>query len=102
MDIALALWRSSTAVQVSSLAIIAVFFAVLRKSVRTGELRYRVFGWIADFTALAVSFSVGIAALEPGGEPEEAVKAADELTYRAKPLRLRTRAPGAAAASGLA
>jgi diguanylate cyclase (GGDEF)-like protein len=57
MDSALALWRWSTAVQVSSLAIIAVFFTVLGRSVRTGELRYWVFGWIADFTALAAALA---------------------------------------------
>jgi diguanylate cyclase (GGDEF)-like protein len=55
MTSAIELWRWSTAVQVSSLAIIAVFFAVLGKSVRTGELRYWTYGWIADFTALAVA-----------------------------------------------
>jgi diguanylate cyclase (GGDEF)-like protein len=57
MELELALWRWSTAVQVSSLATIAVFFAVLARSVRTGELRFWVFGWIANFTALAVALA---------------------------------------------
>jgi diguanylate cyclase (GGDEF)-like protein len=49
------LWRWSTAVQVSSLATIAVFFIVLARSVRTGELRFWVLAWIANFAALVVT-----------------------------------------------
>jgi diguanylate cyclase (GGDEF)-like protein len=53
----LMLWRWSTTVQLSSLAIIAVFFAVLARSVRSVELRWWVLAWCADFLAIAVALS---------------------------------------------
>jgi len=39
------LWVWSTAVQTTSLLMIAVFFAVLARSVRLVELRIRVWAW---------------------------------------------------------
>ena len=42
----------------------------------------------------AITFSVGLAVLAPGGHPDEAVKAADEAMYAVKTRR----APGPAAA----
>jgi diguanylate cyclase (GGDEF)-like protein len=53
----LMLWRWSTTVQLSSLAIIAVFFAVLARSVRSAELRWWVLAWCANFLALAVTIA---------------------------------------------
>ncbi len=53
----LMLWRWSTTVQLSSLAIIAVFFAVLARSVRSAELRFWLLAWCADFVAIAVALS---------------------------------------------
>jgi diguanylate cyclase (GGDEF)-like protein len=53
----LLLWRWSTTVQVSSLAIIALFFVVLSRSTRSSELRWWVFAWTANFVALAVALS---------------------------------------------
>ncbi len=53
----LMLWRWSTTVQLSSLAIIAVFFAVLARSVRSVELRFWVLAWCTDFVAIAVALS---------------------------------------------
>ena len=51
----LMLWRWSTTVQLSSLAIIAVFFAVLSRSVRSAELRWWVLAWCANFVALGIT-----------------------------------------------
>jgi diguanylate cyclase (GGDEF)-like protein len=51
----LMLWRWSTTVQLSSLALIAVFFAVLSRSVRAAELRFWVLAWGANFLALAIT-----------------------------------------------
>jgi diguanylate cyclase (GGDEF)-like protein len=53
----LILWRWSTTVQLSSLAIIAVFFAVLARSVRSAELRWWVLAWCANFFAIAIALS---------------------------------------------
>jgi diguanylate cyclase (GGDEF)-like protein len=51
----LLLWRWSTAVQVTSLVMIAVFFTVLGRSIRTAALRWWVRAWQANFAALAVT-----------------------------------------------
>jgi diguanylate cyclase (GGDEF)-like protein len=53
----LMLWRWSTTVQLSSLAIIAVFFAVLARSVRSAELRFWTLAWCTDFLAIAVALA---------------------------------------------
>jgi diguanylate cyclase (GGDEF)-like protein len=53
----LMLWRWSTTVQLSSLAIIAVFFAVLARTVRAAELRWWVLAWCADFFAITVALA---------------------------------------------
>ena len=51
----LMLWRWSTAVQVTSLLMIAVFFTVLGRSIRTAALRWWVRAWQANFAALAIT-----------------------------------------------
>lgn len=51
----LALWRWSTAVQLSSLVIVTLFFAVLARSVRLLELRFWVQAWSCNLAALAVT-----------------------------------------------
>ncbi|MGH9320664.1 MAG: GGDEF domain-containing protein [Vicinamibacteria bacterium] len=51
----LLLWRWSTTVQLSSLAMIAIFFAVLARSVRAAELRWWVWACCANFGALSVA-----------------------------------------------
>jgi diguanylate cyclase (GGDEF)-like protein len=50
-----ALWQWSSAVQITSVLMIAVFFAVLWRSVRRAEMRWWVYAWSADFVALAVT-----------------------------------------------
>jgi diguanylate cyclase (GGDEF)-like protein len=51
----LLLWRWSTSVQITSELIIAVFFVVLARSVRRGELRAWVGAWVANLGALFVA-----------------------------------------------
>lgn len=51
----LLLWRWSTAVQVTSLVMIAVFFAVLGRSVRRAEVRWWVAAWVGNLAALGVT-----------------------------------------------
>ena len=51
----LLLWRWSTAVQVTSLVMIALFFTILGQSVRTAALQWWVRAWQANFAALAVT-----------------------------------------------
>src|SRR5688572_9589746 len=51
----LLLWRWSTAVQVTSAVMIAVFFFVLRRSVRRVELRPWVEAWLINLLALLVT-----------------------------------------------
>jgi len=51
----LLLWRWSTAVQVTSLVMIAVFFAVLGRSVRRAEVGWWVKAWVANLAALGVT-----------------------------------------------
>jgi diguanylate cyclase (GGDEF)-like protein len=53
MDILL--WRWSTAIQVLSLVMIAVFFAVLSRSVRRIEVQWWTRAWLANLVALAVA-----------------------------------------------
>jgi diguanylate cyclase (GGDEF)-like protein len=51
----LLLWRWSTAVQAISLAMIAVFFAVLTRSVKRADLRWWLWAWLANLAALGVT-----------------------------------------------
>jgi diguanylate cyclase (GGDEF)-like protein len=51
----LLLWRWSTAVQVTSLLMIAVFFTILGRSIRTAALGSWVRAWQLNFAALAVT-----------------------------------------------
>ena len=51
----LLLWRWSTAVQVTSLLMIAVFFTILGRSIRTAALQSWVRAWQCNFGALAVT-----------------------------------------------
>ena len=51
----LLLWRWSTAVQITSLVMIAVFFAVLGRSVGRSEVRWWVAAWLANLGALGVT-----------------------------------------------
>ena len=55
MNLELALWQWSNAVQITSVLMIAVFFAVLSRSVRRAEMRWWVYAWSADFVAMAVT-----------------------------------------------
>lgn len=57
MNLELALWQWSNAVQITSVLMIAVFFAVLRRSVRRAEMRWWVYAWSADFAAEAVTLT---------------------------------------------
>jgi two-component system sensor histidine kinase/response regulator len=51
----LLLWRWSTAVQVTSMIMIAVFFAALSRSVRRPEMRLWACAWLADLAALVLA-----------------------------------------------
>jgi diguanylate cyclase (GGDEF)-like protein len=51
----LALWRWSTAVQVTSLLLVTLFFSVLARSVRLLELRFWVKAWACNLLALLVT-----------------------------------------------
>ena len=53
----LLLWRWSTAVQVTSLVMIAVFFAALLRSSRRSELKWWVAAWTCNAAALAISLT---------------------------------------------
>jgi diguanylate cyclase (GGDEF)-like protein len=53
----LMLWRWSTAVQLTSLLMIALFFTVLGRSIRTAALASWVRAWQCNFAALAVTLS---------------------------------------------
>ncbi len=55
MNLGLALWQWSNAVQIASVLMIAVFFAVLWRSIRRVEMRWWVYAWSAGFLSLAVS-----------------------------------------------
>lgn len=51
----LLLWQWSTAVQMTSLAMIATFFALLARAGRRTELRWWALAWAANFGALALT-----------------------------------------------
>jgi diguanylate cyclase (GGDEF)-like protein len=51
----LLLWRWSTSAQIASAVVIAVFFAVLGRSVRRVELRPWIAAWLANLAALCVT-----------------------------------------------
>ena len=55
MDTQLLLWRWSTAVQVTSMLMIAVFFAALSRSVHRAEVRLWLRAWLADLAALGLA-----------------------------------------------
>src|SRR6476469_1653113 len=51
----LLLWRWSTAVQIASALMIAVFFTAFAASVRTSEVRWWMRAWLANLAALVVT-----------------------------------------------
>lgn len=53
----LLIWRWSTAVQMTSLLMIAVFFTALTRSVRLAELRWWIAAWIINLAALGIAVS---------------------------------------------
>jgi diguanylate cyclase (GGDEF)-like protein len=55
VNMELLLWRWSTAVQLTSLVMIAVFFAALLRSFGRAELKWWVAAWACNFTALATT-----------------------------------------------
>jgi diguanylate cyclase (GGDEF)-like protein len=61
----LQLWRWSTAVQVSSLVIVTLFFSVLARSVRLIELRFWVRAWACNLLALLVTLGFWYLELGP-------------------------------------
>ncbi|MDB4906588.1 MAG: hypothetical protein JWO05_1372 [Gemmatimonadetes bacterium] len=65
----LLLWQWSTAIQVSSVLMIAVFFAVLSRSVRRAELRWWAQAWWANVAALAVTLTFWLLAPPTGVNP---------------------------------
>ena len=72
VNLELALWQWSNAVQITSLLMIAVFFAVLRRSVRRAEMRWWVYAWSADFVAIAVSLGFWYLRSSSAGAPPPA------------------------------
>lgn len=60
----LLLWRWSTIVQVTSLAMATAFFALLARASRRAELRIWTWAWFANFMALAVTSLYWL--LQPG------------------------------------
>src|SRR5579863_7120253 len=50
-----ALWRWSIAVQLTSVAMITLFFGVLQRSVRREDLRIWARGWLLNLLALSVA-----------------------------------------------
>jgi diguanylate cyclase (GGDEF)-like protein len=55
VNLEMALWQWSNAVQITSLMMIVAFFAVLRRSVRRAEMRWWVYAWSANLLAIAVA-----------------------------------------------
>jgi diguanylate cyclase (GGDEF)-like protein len=58
------LWRWSTAVQITSALLIALFFVVLARSTRRVELRVWVVAWLANLLALAVALAFWMPAVQ--------------------------------------
>jgi diguanylate cyclase (GGDEF)-like protein len=56
----LLLWRWSTAVQVTSLVMIALFFCLLTRSVRMAALRWWMVAWLANVAALGITLGFWI------------------------------------------
>src|SRR3954463_2811121 len=80
MSLELALWQWSNAVQITSVLMIAVFFAVLRRSVRRAEMQWWVYAWTADFAAEAVTLTFWYLQSHANGVPPSPVW---RLTVRA-------------------
>jgi diguanylate cyclase (GGDEF)-like protein len=55
VNLEVALWQWSNAVQITSVLMIAVFFAVLWRSMPRAEMRWWVYAWSADFVAMLVT-----------------------------------------------
>ena len=53
------LWRWSTAVQITSALLIALFFVVLTRSTHRTELRIWVVAWLANVLALVATLATG-------------------------------------------
>src|SRR5438477_1847100 len=51
----LLLWRWSTVAQIISALLLAIFFLVLRLSVRRAELRLWIYAWLVNVAALGVT-----------------------------------------------
>jgi diguanylate cyclase (GGDEF)-like protein len=69
VNLEIALWQWSNAVQITSVLMIAVFFAVLRRSVRRVEMRWWVYAWSADFVAMAVTLAFWYVQSRSNGTP---------------------------------
>jgi diguanylate cyclase (GGDEF)-like protein len=67
VNLELALWQWSNAVQITSVLMITVFFAVLRRTVRRAEVRWWLYAWAADLLALAVTLAFWYARSSSGG-----------------------------------
>jgi diguanylate cyclase (GGDEF)-like protein len=67
VNLELALWQWSNAVQITSVLMITVFFAVLRRTVRRAEVRWWLYAWAADLVALAVTLAFWYARSSSGG-----------------------------------
>jgi diguanylate cyclase (GGDEF)-like protein len=62
----LALWRWSVAVQLTSVAMITLFFGVLQASVRREDLRFWSRGWMLNLSALSVALLFWVVQPRPG------------------------------------
>ena len=62
----LALWRWSVAVQLTSVAMITLFFGVLQASVRREDLRFWSRGWMLNLSALSVALFFWVVQPAPG------------------------------------
>jgi diguanylate cyclase (GGDEF)-like protein len=69
VNLEIALWQWSNAVQITSVLMIAVFFAVLWRSVRRAEMRWWVYAWSADFVAMAVTLAFWYVQSKSNGAP---------------------------------
>jgi diguanylate cyclase (GGDEF)-like protein len=68
VNLELALWQWSNAVQITSVLMITVFFAVLGRTVRRAEVRWWLYAWAADLVALAVTLAFWYARSSSGGD----------------------------------